>query len=394
MAAPAPPPPPPPPEDRRPTVAIYRTPLFNPSESFVQTHAAGLRRYRPLVVGLEDKGNARPELRGRLILASPAEALALRLFGSGGPLAARLAGAAPALVHAHFATDGLIALALARRLGVPLATTLHGFDVSRSSAAMLASGRPSWVRYAFGRRRLIEQGALFLAVSDAVRAKALAQGFPEARTRTHYLGVDLARFPAAAEAPRPGLIVHVGRLVEKKGTAVLLDAFAAVAAADVRARLVVIGDGPERRALERRSARFGAAVAFLGALPEPEVAGWMRRAWALAVPSVTARDGDSEGLPTVLAEAAASALPAVGSRHSGIPEAIEDGETGFIVDERDPAALAARLTELLRSADMRRRMGEAARRLAETRFDGARQTARLEEIYDGLAGQMRSLRSR
>jgi glycosyltransferase involved in cell wall biosynthesis len=361
-----------------PVAAIFRSPLFNASEGFVQAQAAGLTRYRPLIVGLENKGNALPALRDRLLLAE--HPLAVRL-GRVGALAGRLRPHRPALVHAHFATDGLIALPLADALGVPLVTTLHGYDVNLARGRMLASGRLGWMRYALFQRRLKARGALFLAVSEALRRQALARGYPADRTLTHYLGVDLARFEGAPAA-EPGLVLHVGRLVEKKGTAVLIDAVARLP----EARLVVIGDGPLRGALQRRA---GDRVRFLGALPPDAVAAWMRRAWLLAAPSVTARDGDAEGLPTVIVEAAAASLPAVGTAHAGIPEAIGDGETGFLVPEGDAEALAARLATLLGSVALRARMGAAARRLAEERFDGARQVARLEEIYDGLLGQIR-----
>ncbi|HWT11189.1 MAG TPA: glycosyltransferase [Allosphingosinicella sp.] len=390
-------PPPDPGRDDRPIVAIYRSPLFNASESFVQAHAAGLDRYRPLLVGLEDKGNARPELRGRLVVpASSHEALLFKLTGRAPALVERLRAAEPRLVHAHFATDGLLALPLAGALGVPLLTTLHGYDVSRTRIRLLASGRLSWVRYALLRRRLIGRGHAFLAVSDAVRSQAIARGFPAERTFTHYLGIDLEAFAAGAETAQPGLVLHVGRLVEKKGTAILLDAFARVAAADRGAELVVIGDGPERRALERRAAALGLGgrVRFLGRLPHGEVAQWMRRAWVLAAPSATARDGDSEGLPTVVVEAAAARLPAVATDHAGIPEAVVDGATGFIVPERDSEALASRLLDILGSADLRRRLGSAARERAERRFDARRQNALLEERYDALPRQTRPRASR
>ncbi|HYN46223.1 MAG TPA: glycosyltransferase [Allosphingosinicella sp.] len=362
----------------RPVAAVFRSPLFNASEGFVQAQAAGLERYQPLVVGLEDKGNIDPRLEGRVLLAD--HRLRFRL-GWAGAMADRLRPHRPALVHAHFATDGLLALPLAEALGVKLVTTLHGYDVSRSRASMLGSGRLSWMRYALFQRRLMARGALFLAVSEALRRQALARGYPAERTLTHYLGVDLKRF-AGAGTPEPGLILHVGRLVEKKGTSVLLDAFARLG----RGQLVVIGDGPLRGALERQAQGLGGTVRFLGALPPAEVAGWMRRAWLLAAPSVTARDGDAEGLPTVIVEAAASALPAIGSDHSGIPEAISEGETGFLVPERDAGALAARLAELLDARDLRHRMGAAARRLAKERFDAARQIARLESLYDEVIG--------
>lgn len=362
------------------TVALFRSPLFNASEGFVQAHALGLLRYRALVVGLEDKGHADPALAGRILLALKG----LRL-GFAGATAARLRGERPALIHAHFATDGLTALPLAEALGVPLVTSLHGYDVNLSRARMLLSGRLSWMRYALLQRRLKARGSLFLAVSDALRQRALAIGYPAERTLTHYLGVDLARFGGAG-APEPGLVLHVGRLVEKKGTAVLIDAFARLG----EGRLVIIGDGPLRGALERQAAPLGDRVRFLGALAPAEVAGWMRRAWLLAAPSVTARDGDAEGLPTVIVEAAAAALPAIGTRHAGIPEAIADGVTGFLVPERDAGALAARMAELLGARSLRHKMGAAARHLARDKFDAVRQIARLETLYDGLLGQIKS----
>ena len=273
-------------------------------------------------------------------------------------------------------------LPLARALGVPLITHLRGYDVTRSRAALIGSGRPTWIRYALGRGRLMREGDLFLAVSDALRDRAVALGYPAERTLTHYNGVDLDRFQPGGAPREPGLVLHVGRLVEKKGTRLLIEALAGRGGA----RLVVIGEGPLRRALERQARAAGVDARFLGALPADEVAAWMRRAALLAAPSLTAGDGDAEGLPNVVVEAAASGLPVVATIHSGIPEAVADGKTGFLVPEGDPGALAERLAILLGSADLRREMALAARRLAEERFDRARLTARLEAIYDRVAG--------
>jgi len=361
---------PPPPFDRdaRPVAAIFRAPLFAPSETFVRAQATGLVRYQPLVLGLEDGGNIPPVLAGRVLLKGAA---GWRAF------AGRARPFAPMLVHAHFATDGVRGLTLAEALGVPLITSLRGYDVNLSNAALLRSGRLSWMNYVLRERALRRRGTLFLAVSEALRRRAIARGYPAERTRTHYNGVDLQRF-----RPGPGgpdTILFVGRLVEKKGVETLLEAFAIARRDRPEASLVVIGDGPLRPRLERLA---GESVRFLGAQPPEAVGEWMRRATLLAVPSVTARDGDAEGLPNVVVEAAASALPVVGTAHSGIPEAIVEGETGFIIPERDAGALAARLAAILGDPDLRARMGAAARAMAERRFDFVRQMRRLEEIYD------------
>jgi len=371
-----------PPADRdpRPVAAIFRTAVFNPTERFIQDQAAALTRWRPLVVGLERKGEVLPVLREGMILpASAAERLLFSARGRGGSIEARLRAAAPKLIHAHFGTDGLKVLPLARALGVPLITHLRGYDVTLSRTALIGSGRPTWIRYALGRGRLMHEGDLFLAVSEALREKAIALGYPAERVVTHYNGVDLDRFHPGEGPREPGLVLHVGRLVEKKGTGVLIAAMAGIEGA----RLVVIGEGPLRSALERQA---GPSVRFLGALPSDEVAAWMRRASVLAAPSLTAGDGDAEGLPNVVVEAAASGLPVVAALHSGIPEAVTDGETGFLVPEGDAAALGDRLGALLGSERLCREMGAAARRLAEGRFDRARLTARLEAIYDGVSG--------
>lgn len=347
---------------------MLRAPLFNASETFVRAQAIGLTRYQPLVLGLEDKGNIPPELAGRVMLKGASGWAAF---------AERVRPFAPALVHAQFGTDGVRALHIAERLGVPLVTSLRGYDVGRSNAALLLSGRLSWMTYAMRLRSLQRRGALFLAVSDALRRQAIGRGYPPQRTFTHYNGVDLGRFPAGPGGP--DTILFVGRLVEKKGVETLLQAFALVRQSRPGTSLVIIGEGPLRFRLQSLA---GESVRFLGGLAPDAVAGWMRQATVLATPSVTARDGDAEGLPNVIVEAAASALPVVGSDHSGIPEAIVEGETGFIVPERDAEALAARLVTILGSTDMRGRMGAAARALAEKNFDFAHQMRRLEEIYD------------
>ena len=374
------------PVDERPAVVIYRAPLFNASETFVRAHAVELKRYRPLLAGLEDKGNIPPEFNTATFLPRNGRERLRGRLGDLDWLATRLRLEKPRLIHAHFGPDGLAAVALAQKLGISLVTTLRGYDVARTDRALLLSGRLSWMRYAHGRERLIRNGKLFLVVSDALRSLAIRVGYPADRTMTHYNGVDLTRF---SPSHRDGgeTILHVGRLVEKKGTALLLAAFARTRGAHPAAALVIIGNGPLRPSLQRLARQLGVAdaVRFLGSQPHAVVEDWMRRAAVLAVPSITARDGDAEGLPNVVVEAAASGLVVVGSNHSGIPEAIADGHSGFVVPEGQVEPLSARLIELLASPDMRRSMGAAGRALAEARFDRRAQVERLERLYDTVS---------
>ncbi len=365
-------------------VAIIRHNLFRVSEPFIAAQALALRRYAPLFLGRLRYGAAPPG----------AVALSLQDGGPAWPLGAawqmlgrspvpflKLLGAhRPALLHAHFGVEGAQALPLARRLGVPLVTTFHGFDVTLSTAALLTS--PAWMHYPLFRRQLARRGALFLCASGFIRGRLLALGFPPARTRTHYIGVDCAGIRPRHPDEETPVILHVARLVEVKGTAHLLRAFARLDRPAVE--LVIIGDGPLRQKLVALAASLGVAgrVRFLGALPQAAVLGWMRRAAMLVLPSVRTGTGRVEGLGMVVLEAAATGVPVVGSEIGGIPEGVIDGETGFLVPERDEAGLARRLGALWDDAALRRRMGAAARALVERNFDLARQTAVLETLYD------------
>jgi colanic acid/amylovoran biosynthesis glycosyltransferase len=290
------------------------------------------------------------------------------------------------LIHAHFGVDAVYAERVATRLDVPLVTTFHGFDITTRRINMLKSGKPSWANYLLHRGALARNGALFLCVSKFIRQQVLAQGFPESRTRLHYIGVDTAQIvPPAVRADQP-IVLHVGRLVEKKGADDLIRAFAMLPKRHADAWLVIIGDGPLRDDLMRRAQTVGVEkrVVFMGARSQEEVLRMMTEAALLCQPSVTAKSGDAEGLGMVLLEAAASGIPVVGTHSGGIPEVVVDGETGLLVKEHDVTALAHCLTDLLDSSIIRRRMGQAARRHVEANFDVVRQSAMLADLYKEL----------
>ncbi|SRR5579875_134997 len=369
-------------------VAIFRHNLFRVSEPFIALQAQRLERYRPLYLGrwrfgpppdgstcrtLQDLGGwALPSILWQMTTRNPR------------PYERLLKGHRPALIHAHFGIEGVHALPLAKRLRVPLITTFHGFDATLAGYALLSS--PAWAHYPLRRRELAREGSLFLCASSFIRDRLLAQGFPERRTHTHYIGVDCAAIRPRRPFEEQRVIVHVARLVEVKGTRYLLRAFARVAQVDSAVELAIIGDGPLRGSLERLASALGLSgrVRFLGALPHAGVLAWLRRAAMLVLPGIRTATGRVEGLGLVLLEAAATGVPAIGSRVGGMPECIIDGRTGFLVPERDEEALAARMSELLADPAMRQRMGAEGRALVEQRFDLGRQTAALEGFYDAI----------
>ena len=370
-------------------VGIFRHNLFRLSEPFITQQAERLHRYQPLYLGRLRYG-APPAGAEALALQDLAPQMRLlpaawhMLSASPHPYLYMLAGRRLDLIHAHFGVEGVYALPLAARLGVPLVTTFHGFDATLGPLGLLAN--PAWARYALGRGRLARQGSLFLAASNFLRQKLLALDFPPERVLTHYIGVDTQAIAPRSPAQEESIILHVARLQEVKGTEYLIRAFALIAAQHPLARLVIIGEGKLRKRLERLARETGLAerIAFLGAKPHEQVLGWMRRAAMLVLPSIKTESGREEGLGMVMLEAAASSVPGIGTRVGGIAEGIEEGVTGFLVPERDPEALSVAIATLLANPSLRVRMGEAALRRMEQQFDLTRQTAALEEIYDSL----------
>lgn len=370
-------------------VGIFRHNLFRLSEPFITQQAQRLHRYRPLYLGRLRYGAAPP---GAEALALEDLAPQMRLLpaawhllsASPHPYLYMLAGRRPNLIHAHFGPEGVYALPLAARLGVPLVTTFHGFDATLGPLGLLAN--PAWARYVLGRGRLARHGSLFLAASNFLRQRLLALDFPPERVAVHYIGVDTSAIAPRTPAQEEPCILHVARLEEVKGTAYLIRAFALIAPQYPLARLVIIGDGKLRKSLERlaRETGFAERIAFLGARAHTEVLAWMHRAAMLVLPSVKTDSGREEGLGMVMLEAAACGVPGIGCRVGGIAEGIVEGETGFLVPERDPEALSMAMGTLLANPTLRLRMGEAARRRVEQHFDLTRQTAALEDIYDGL----------
>ncbi len=368
-------------------VLIYRHQLFKPSEPFITQQAGALRRFEPVFAGRTRLGPAPDGATVRTLDGTGVpRILRQALFADPEPLADRVRDIEPVLIHAHFGVEGVYAVKLAARLGIPLVTTFHGFDATASPGELLRAGKVSWVRYALSRRGLARKGDLFLCTSEYIRERLLALGFPPERVRTHYIGVDTACVRPSDGPAASDVVLHVARLVEVKGTTYLLDAFETVTGSVPGATLSIIGDGPLRTRLEAQARRLGIThrVRFHGAEPHGVVCEWLARSAMLVLPSVETQQGRAEGLGMVLLEAAAAGVPVVATRCGGIAEIVEDGETGYLVPQRDRSALAKRILALLSDPEARTAMGQRARWHAERRFDLGRQTRALEDLYESL----------
>jgi glycosyltransferase involved in cell wall biosynthesis len=223
----------------------------------------------------------------------------------------------------------------------------------------------------------------FVCVSKAIREIAERAGYPEQKLVVRYIGIDCEKFADAPATEREeNLILFVARLVEKKGCEYLIRATAQLRERQRDARLVIIGDGPLREKLEQLAAELKVPAEFLGVQGPDAVRGWMQRAKVLCNPSVTAANGDTEGLGMVFAEAQATGLPVVSTRHGGIPEVVRDGETGLLARERSVEELAQHLERMLVDQAFWTDCSERGKRWIREQFDIRGCTAGLEEVYD------------
>jgi len=287
----------------------------------------------------------------------------IRRFGQALVLAAELPHDVGRL-HAHFLhTPASVTRYAAILLELPWSGSAHAKDI--------------WTTPEWEKREKLAACDWLVTCTHANHAH-LAALAPRGRVELAYHGIDLGRFPAhrtvrgaadGSDARHPVRILSVARLVEKKGTDVLLDALARLPA-DLHWRFVHVGGGPLGARLCRRAHALGIAerITWRGPLAQEDLLAQYRAADLFALACRVARDGDRDGLPNVLMEAQSQALACVATRVSAIPELIEDGATGLLVTESDVPALAAALEDLIRSPERRRALGDAGQARVRAQF--------------------------
>lgn len=306
----------------------------------------------------------------------------VRRFGQALVLAAEIPDG-PIWLHAHFAhTPTSVTRYAAALLDQPFSVSAHAKDIWTS---------PDW-----DLAEKLNDAAWTVTCTRSGRDH-LRRLAPGAAVHLSYHGIDLSRFPLREDprAPRDGTdrtdpvrILTVGRAVPKKGFDVLLDALARLPEG-LHWRLAHVGGGPELAALKAQAARLGLAgrIDWLGALPQTGVLARYRAADIFVLASRRTADGDRDGLPNVIVEAASQGLACIGSDLSGIPELISDGVTGLLVAADDPAALTRALARAIADPDLRARLGGAARARVMAEFDSAPGIAWLVRQFHKTWGQ-------
>ena len=252
----------------------------------------------------------------------------------------------PSLIHAHCAYPDGVGVALAARLlGLPYAITAHGSDINVYSEQTMLRRQMRWALCG-------ASGVVAVSAGLCDKIEQLTGGLARVRM-IPCAGFDPKLFrPNAAKASRSvlgiptagRLVVYVGQLVPIKGVTHLIAAWLELlrnSLVEEGDRLVIIGAGRERAALERQAAQAGACVQFVGEIPQIEVSTWLAAANLLCLASL------NEGTPNVVIEALASGVPVVATRVGGVPDLIEEGVNGMLVPKADPSALAKAIATAL-----------------------------------------------
>ena len=281
-------------------------------------------------------------------------------------------------LHAHYATiPAKLALLVHRITGVTYSITTHAKDIFQDNP--FASPK---YHDRICRARFVAANSRFSA--DYIR-DSVGNG---ATVHTVYNGLDLDAFPVRLAEPYAPLILTVGRLVEKKGFSDLLAACELLKERGIRFSCELVGTGRLSGALKEqiRVAGLGDLVKMIGPLPQHQLRDHYERAMVFVLPCIEAADGDRDILPNVIKEAMAVGVPVVTTRLGGIEELVEEGVSGLLVPPGDPPALAARIEQLLRDAELRRQLARRARSVIEQHFDRRQNFTRLRQLLATTAG--------
>lgn len=289
------------------------------------------------------------------------------------------------IVHCHFGGMGrLVSQIISHIPHKMFITSFHGHDVTRNS--QIKKGKNT---------QLIKKGDVFLSHSSIMDKRLFSLGFPKERIIRHRVGIEPDQFEFTERTHRTysnGRLIHlltIARLVEKKGVEYGLRAVAKLRqSGNIRVRYRIAGDGPLREELETLAGILGIAryVEFLGWRDRNEMRKLLQTSDIFMLPSVTASDGDQEGTPVSLLEAQSMGLPVLSTLHSGIPEIVRHGKSGYLVAERDVDALEERLKHLISHKEEWPYLGKEGRRIISEYHDIGKLNRRLSEIYQGHMG--------
>lgn len=286
------------------------------------------------------------------------------------------------ILYCHFGENGNVG-AMLKKIGVPgkLAAVFHGSDLS---ARLNTLGNQYYTQ-------LFKTADLLLPVSEYFRKRLVEIGAPAQKAIVHRIGIDTKKFrfqPRSIEPNQPLKVLTIARLVEKKGLEYSIHAVSNLMKKypEKSIRYHIIGEGPFAGDVRKliHDLKVEQSVFLLGGMEHEAVLDWMMRSHIYILASVTAANGDQEGIPVSLMEAMATGMPVLSTYHSGIPELITHGVNGYLAPEKDVESLTRALEQLMLQPESWPALGTAARKTIETNYSIENQITGLVRIFEGL----------
>lgn len=364
------------------SVLHYKTNFLNPSETFIHRLISNYKRYKPKALCYK-KLHFTDHIQ---VFDAPKSGIdkwinktAFHLNLSLPFYERIIKEQKPDLIHAHFGYDGYKLLKITENLNVPLVVSFYGSDVSRLPDELF------WKkRY----KRMAASGARFIAASEFMKDQLINLGFPGSKIAIARFGMDLSKLSFKEINPPGNRWMMAGRMVEKKGFEIALRAAKVLADEAQDFTITIFGDGPLMPKLKNlnRELNLQSHVFFEGFKPVQSILAAHKTHGLFIAPSVTAFDGDMEGLPNTILEAMALGTPVVSTRHAAIPEVIEHTKTGFLTHERDIDELASTLRKILHGRYELDTIRQNARNTIEDLHDVQKMVPDVESIYDRVTG--------
>ena len=284
------------------------------------------------------------------------------------------------VVFCHFGPTGSKAVLLKRfGLKARLVTVFHGYDLSRY---LLKHGKGVY-------DKLFKYGDMFLPISEFWKKKLIDIGCDQKKITVHHMGIDVNKFPFRERGLSPDETVKfltVGRLTEKKGQEYAIKALSKIDENGTSFQYTIAGQGPQQEHLKALVSHLGLQdkVNFTGAVSRDRAIELYAQSHIFILTSITAEDGDQEGIPVVLMEAQACGLPVISTFHTGIPEVVKDGKSGFLVPEKNIDQLAEKLDSLISSASQWAELGSAGKDIVHKDFNNEKLSEKLVKLLTDL----------
>ena len=284
------------------------------------------------------------------------------------------------MMHIYFGHSGVHLLPFIREWNKPCVVSFHGFDLAKNQKIDDYPGKL---------RVLFDSVPIVLARSRSLADRLIRFGCPAQKIRINRTGIPLAEFPfTRREFPRDGSwrVVQACRLIDKKGVASAIRAFATFAVKFPKSEFVIAGKGPLQPQLEALAERLNIAdrVHFCGFLSQKDLRWLYHQSHFFIHPSETPADENQEGVPNSILEAMATGLPVIATRHGGIPEAVTENVNGYLSEEQDWEGLGRSMIKLASSPELYGRYSHAAREAVAKNFDQDRTIHELERTYEEI----------